>query len=225
MVKWFRQNSLYLLLIGCILVVGFGAWVLGEFSKDSPAPVADIPDVPQSSPEEIVEVTAPPAEAVVEPVAVAMPPIVEQPTVKAEEPQAVPYELPLKGDILREYATDRLLYSETMGDWRTHSGVDFAADVGTPVAAVADGTVLEVFYDKLQGITVSVQHPDGNLSHYANLASLESVQKGQTVSQGEIIGTVGETASFEMSDPPHLHFELEVADKRINPMEKLPTLP
>ncbi len=221
MVKWFRQNSLYLLLIGCILVVGFGAWVLGSFSQKEPEPIASLPNPP----EEIVEVAAPPAEAVVEPVIVSMPPIVEQPTIEVSAPKETAYVLPISGTVQKEYSKERLLYSETMGDWRTHHGIDFSASVGTPVVAVADGTILEVFYDKLKGIVVSIQHEDGHISHYANLASLESVQQGQIVKQGETIGQVGETALFEMSDPPHLHIELERDGKTIDPMEKLPTLP
>jgi len=221
MLKWFRQNSLYLLLIGCISVVGFGAWVLGSFSKPEPEPIASVPDIPK---EEIVEVVAPPADVVVEPVAVAMPPIVEQPTVEVSAPKKVPYILPVSGKVQKAYSKDQLLYSKTMGDWRTHHGIDFSAEVGTSVVAVADGTVLEVFYDKLTGITVTLQHEDGYLSRYANLTSLETVHQGQIIAQGEVIGQVGETALFEMDDPSHLHFELEIDGKTIDPVEKLPTL-
>ena len=221
MLKWFRQNSLYLLLIGCISVVGFGAWVLGTFQNSEPKPISAVPDTPK---EEIVEVTAPPAQTVVEPVAVAIPPIVEQPIPEVSTPKEVTYILPVSGKVQKEYAKDRLLYSKTMDDWRTHCGIDFSAEVGTSVVAVADGTVLEVFYDKLNGITVTLQHEDGCLSRYANLTSLETVQQGQVIAQGEIVGQVGETALFEMEDPPHLHFELESDGKSIDPMEKLPTI-
>lgn len=227
MVKWLRQNSLYLLLIGCILVVGLGAWVLGTFSTEStPKPIAAETDtIPPNEADEVVEVTAPPAETVVEPVVVSMPEIVTPPAVEVQAPKVVAYRLPLNGKILREYAADQLLYSETMGDWRTHMGLDFAADIGTAVVAVADGTISDVFYDKLQGITVWIQHADGCTSRYANLDSLETVQKGQKVLQGDVIGAVGETALFEMSDAPHLHFELVENDVPINPKEKLPILP
>ncbi len=220
MVKWLRQNSLYLLLIGCILTVGLAAWVLST----GPAP----PEEKEVSPPlSSVEVAAPPIETEVAPVAVTMPTISEeaspaQVTAAEPAPKKVTYRSPCKGDILREYATDRLLYSETMGDWRTHEGVDFAAEVGTPVWAVADGEITEVAYDRLKGVTVSVRHSDGYTAVYSNLTELDAVVQGAKVDQGEVIGTVGETAMLELADPPHLHFELWNGDKHIDPFEKLP---
>lgn len=220
MVKWLRQNSLYFLLIGCILAVGFAAWVLGNDAK--------APSERETPPAPSVEVAAPPIETETAPVTVVMPPIIEPTPIEEAtaitepEPETIHYLLPVDGAVQREYAVDCLLYSETMGDWRTHDGVDFAAAVGTPVRAAAKGIVCEVVYDRLNGVTVSVQHPDGFTSVYANLAELDAIVQGTEVSQGDVIGTVGETAMLELSDPPHLHFTLLDGDKHTDPFEKLP---
>ena len=219
MMKWLRQNSLYFLLIGCVMTVGLAAWVLG--GEEEPPTETEVPPKAPT-----VEVAAPPIETA--PVTVTMPPIVEEAppaetiTVKAPTPKPVSYLRPVGGEVLREYAVDRLLYSETMSDWRTHDGVDFAATVGTPVQAVADGTVTEVVYDRLKGVTVAVRQDDGYTAVYANLAELDAIAEGTVVSQGETVGTVGETALLELADPPHLHFELRQEDKPVDPFEKLP---
>lgn len=226
MFRWLQKNQLYFLLIGCILAVGFGTFILCGITPSSQNPNAS--DTPTPPPDTIsdstVNVTAPPAEEVVEPVAVSMPEITESPVdITVSDP--VNYQLPLSGKVIRDYAIDHLIYSATMGDWRTHAGIDFAAAVGTPVCAVADGTISEVFYDTLLGITVKIAHDDDKTSVYANLASLDTIHAGESVKQGAVIGTVGETALLEADEPAHLHFELYENSNVINPSAVLPLLP
>lgn len=130
---------------------------------------------------------------------------------------------PVKGAVLSDYSLEVLAYDETMGDWRTHSGIDIAASLGTEVLATTAGTVVAVEYDLLMGTTVTIDHGDGLKSYYANLASLPTVSVGDTVKTGAVIGSVGSTAVAEAALAPHLHFELEEDGIAVDPISYLPS--
>ena len=83
-----------------------------------------------------------------------------------------------------------------------------AKAIRTVVKASADGKVASIKNDPRYGLTVIVEHVNGYKTVYANLLSTEFVVEGETIKQGQSLGTVGNTASFEISDEPHLHFEL-----------------
>lgn len=130
--------------------------------------------------------------------------------------------VPLVGDVCVEYAQDKLVYSKTLEEWRTHSGVDLAADRGAPVKAVADGVVSEIKSDPRLGKIIILDHGNGIKSVYANLASNEMVSPNQKIAQGEVIGSVGNTANFESGERPHLHFEVLKNNQPIDPTSYLP---
>lgn len=130
--------------------------------------------------------------------------------------------LPLEGKIIVDYAMDRLLYSKTLDEWRTHSGIDIEAPRGEAVKAVADGYVKEIKEDPCYGITITIDHENGYKSIYSNLASASMVSVNQKVKAGDAISSVGNTAVFECADPPHLHFEMYKDDKLIDPKTVLP---
>lgn len=67
------------------------------------------------------------------------------------------------------------------------------------------------------GLTITITHPSGYKTIYANLLSSEFVKEGDVVERGQTIGTVGESASFEVSDDPHLHFEIIKDGEYLNP--------
>lgn len=128
---------------------------------------------------------------------------------KTTEPVKDPeFKMPVTGEIVKEFANNKLVYSSTLDVWATHNGVDIKADKTTVVKASADGTVASIKNDPRYGLTVIVEHVNGYKTVYANLLSTEFVVEGETVKQGQSLGTVGNTASFEISDEPHLHFEL-----------------
>lgn len=143
---------------------------------------------------------------------------------KKQEPKSgkQSFIMPVSGEISLEYAMDRLVYSKTLEQWRVHPGIDIAADRGTPVKAVADGFISDVRNDKFYGITVVIDHGDGLKTLYRNLASDETVAVNQNVKQGEIIGSIGNTAMDESSEQPHLHFEVLENDKNADPTAYLP---
>ncbi len=113
---------------------------------------------------------------------------------------------PLVGEEVAAFSVDELKYNETLGDWRTHDGVDIAAEVGTQVLAACSGTVTQVIDDDLMGTSVTIAHDDGYETIYSNLQSVPTVSEGQQVSAGEVIGSVGCTSIAEFAVPAHLHF-------------------
>ena len=124
---------------------------------------------------------------------------------------------PVEGEVIKEFAKDNLIYSETLEEWITHTGIDIKADRTTIVKAVADGTVKSIKNDPRYGLTVTIEHADGYTSVYSSLLTAEFVKEGEKVTQGQTIGTVGNSAVFEVAEDNHLHFELLKDGSNINP--------
>lgn len=127
---------------------------------------------------------------------------------KAPEPErtpGTPAEKPLppvEGKVIWGYAKDHLIYSETLDQWTTHTGVDISAKKGDPVRCVLDGMVEEVYTDDRLGVTVTVRHSERRVSVYANLADKPSAAAGSKVRTGEQLGCVGDTAISECKLAP-----------------------
>lgn len=134
-----------------------------------------------------------------------------------KENEEVKFEAPVKGEIIREFAPDSLVYSETLEEWVTHNGVDVKADKTTVVKAAAAGTVFAIKNDPRYGLTVIVNHAGGYKTVYSNLLTAEYVVEGEEIEAGQTIGTVGNTATFEFLDDYHLHFELMKDGEYVNP--------
>ena len=143
----------------------------------------------------------------------------------ADEPSGpVVYTWPVKGEILRDFSAETLSLDPTLGDWRTHGGVDIASTLGVEVVALCPGTVSEVYDDGLMGTTVVIDHGNGLSAAYCNLAGQPTVESGDTVETGTIIGTVGDTAIAESGMPAHLHLEVSLNGMLVDPTEYLPDL-
>ena len=98
------------------------------------------------------------------------------------------YTWPVKGQVLRGFTVEALAYDETMGDWRTHGGIDIAAEEGRKVLAAGEGQVAEVYDDAMMGTTVTVLQPDGVTAVYSNLAQGPAVAVGDAVDTGTVLG-------------------------------------
>lgn len=118
--------------------------------------------------------------------------------------------------VLNEYS-QAAVYSKTMDDWRAHTGIDYAAEEGTAVTSVWDGTVHKVYKDNLWGYTVEILHKGNLYSVYKNLQKNIPVKEGDNVTKGQAIGKVGKSASVESREEPHLHFEMWTGGQTINP--------
>ncbi len=128
---------------------------------------------------------------------------------------------PVGGAVTADYSGEELVYNRTMNDWRTHNGIDFAADEGAEVVASADGTVEAIADSGMMGKTVVVLHNGGIRTIYSNLAENVLVNIGDSVAQGTPLGRVGSTAAAEVSEPSHIHFEVSFNEEPQNPHDYL----
>lgn len=103
------------------------------------------------------------------------------------------------------------------GTWRFHKGVDMAALKGTVVKAAAPGKVTVARYISGYGKTVVITHNKKYKTRYAHLHEI-LVHNGQSIARGQLIGKVGSTGFVRGKDPSHLHFELYIFGKQVNPM-------
>ena len=97
-----------------------------------------------------------------------------------------------------------------------HFGVDFVCNKEEPIKATFDGTVLMSSWTKDSGYVISIIHPNNLISVYKHNSKV-FVKTGQSVSTGDVISIIGDTGEF--SSGPHLHFELWMDGKSINPSE------
>ena len=148
-----------------------------------------------------------------------------EPPETGEEPviNETVYVDPVGGEILKPFSMDALIRSETMGDYRTHSGIDIKAEISAPVLAYTDGVVTSITKDAFMGTTIELEHEYGLKSYYMNLSSEipEHIIVGANVKAGDVIGAVGSSAIVEIADEPQIHFELRVDGKLIDPSNEL----
>ena len=134
-----------------------------------------------------------------------------------EEIKDPEFKMPVEGEVIREYAKDNLVYSPTLDEWVTHNGLDIKAEKTTVVKASAEGTIKSIKNDPRYGLTVVIEHVNGFTSVYSNLLTAEFIEEGEKVKQGQTIATVGNTATFEIADESHLHFEILKNNENVDP--------
>ncbi len=136
-----------------------------------------------------------------------------------DEPTTEPivFGLPVDAvDIIKDYAPDTLVWNSTLRHYAVHNGIDFGGEDGANVRCVCDGVISAVGYDMLNGYTVTVKHNDKLYSSYGSLNE-PTVKVGQSVKKGDVIGTMGTSASNEYSSGPHLHFSVYENDAPTDP--------
>ncbi|MBR4410444.1 MAG: M23 family metallopeptidase [Firmicutes bacterium] len=146
------------------------------------------------------------------------------PTVDSQQKPAPEYRFQCPVDeagatVSNEFSMDALIYSVTLDQYMTHSGVDIETDADAQVLAMADGTVTAVYHDDRYGNTVEINHGDQYTAVYSNLSDAGMVETGDDVTAGQIIGGVGTTGLFESLEPAHLHLELQYQGSLVDPME------
>ena len=233
-------KGFYIALMLCVSVIALSAWMIVNGGEDEELEQVSVTSTPflyqevtqwDTIPEptevirqegsdvrEVIE-PEPEAEPAVEVIAEVTPEIAETVT-----PVKRSYVWPVIGETEADYSMDALMYNETMGDWRTHDGIDIAAPVGEYVRAACAGTVVDVYEDVLYGTTVVMDHGDGLMSYYANLMAEPVVKVGDELLAGDVIGGVGDTAICESSRPPHLHFAMSLNDISVDPHAYMPAL-
>lgn len=134
-----------------------------------------------------------------------------------ETKKEVTFIKPTEGEIICEFAKENLIYSETLKEWITHTAIDIKADKTSVIKSAADGVIKSIVNDPRYGLTVVIQHDEGYETVYSNLLTAEFVVVGEEVTQGQTIGTAGNTAAFESNMESHLHFELLKDGEYLNP--------
>ena len=133
------------------------------------------------------------------------------------EEKELEFQAPVIGEIIKDFAIENLIYSTTLEEWTTHSGIDIKAEKTSVVAAAESGTVESIKNDPRFGLSITISHGDGFKTIYSNLLTTEFVSENEVVEKGQTIATVGETASFEVADESHLHFEIYKDGNPVNP--------
>ena len=142
--------------------------------------------------------------------------------IKMEEPAMETMVVPVFGTMYTEFSEDVLVYSKTLDQWSTHTGIDIKAEEGSPVRAAMDGVVDQVVNDPQLGLTIVLDHGGKVYTKYSNLSTLDLVSINQSVKKGDVISGVGKTALYEIADDPHLHFEVIKQGKSVDPKKYLP---
>ena len=231
---FFTGKGFYIVLLLCAAVIGVSAWMLAAGNGTMAEDVIEVSNTTTGAGR--TEMILPPKrddsqtleEIIQESTQVFQEPEVqEEPEAQEvfqEEPAPVNpvYAWPISGEVARFHDPDTLRYDETMGDWRTHEGIDILAPLGETVLAAHAGSVASVRKDDFLGTVVTVSHGDGFSTVYANLAEETAVSVGDWVEPGSVIGTVGATALAEVSEQAHLHFGVLRNGVNQNPLDYLP---
>ena len=228
-------KGFYIVLFLCVATIGISGYYLFSSVTANRNSATLEPDAPVAGQ---IQVTVTPSPASMSsPVPTATPVLTPEPPALSAIPAPTPkptaapsvaqseplvFTWPVKGEILSAFSVEALAYDVTMGDWRTHPGLDIAADQEIQVRAAAAGTVTAVEEDPLMGTVVVIDHSEGLRSVYANLAPEPAVSVGDSVYTGDTIGTIGVTAIAESALPSHLHFSMLKDELPIDPMDYLP---
>ena len=217
--KFLAGKGFYIVLALCVAVIGISAWVIAS----TPAKSTELEpgmSVENVLPEETPQQTAP---------VINTDDFTDDETAAEEksakndtEAEPTTWVRPVVGDTVREHSLEVLKYDVTLADWRTHDGVDIAAEQGTVVRAAADGTVESITKDDMYGTTVTIAHNGGLKTVYSNLEDTPTVKEGDTVCAGDVIGSVGISAICEIGEGTHLHFAMSKNGESVNPMDYLP---
>ena len=121
-----------------------------------------------------------------------------------------------------EFSNETFVFSETLNQWQTHTGVDFKTADTSDVLCIADGVIESVSSDDvLKGGTVVVSHNGGLKSIYQSLGSEITVKAGDTVKAGAVLGVTSMSAYSEFKEGTHLHLEMTLNDEIVNPNDYL----
>ncbi len=128
---------------------------------------------------------------------------------------------PVGGAVIVSFSDEAPVFSVTMNDYRTHSGVDIEAEEGGAVKSSADGVIGAVWDDPMMGKCMTVVHSGGAVSTYKGLYETlpDGIAEGVWVYKGDVIAAVGNTALAEIGEDSHVHYELTVGGKSVDPGE------
>ena len=144
-----------------------------------------------------------------------------KPNEEQKEPKPLAFVSPVVGTVAQGHSLTEPVFSLTLGEWRVHTGIDISCDEDSAVYAAESGTVTGVYNDAKLGHTVEITHRDGMVTRYSNLdaASTSELVTGASIAAGDRIGIVGDSATYELADEAHLHFEMLKDGVKVDPMD------
>ena len=124
---------------------------------------------------------------------------------------------PVKGDTLKEYSMDKVIYSKTLDMWKVHDGIDIYGAIGEDVISSEKGIIERVYEDGFYGYSIIIDHQNSVKTIYRNLDENILVKEKEEVTKGQVIGKIGNTAIGECKDEAHIHFEVVKNGEIVNP--------
>lgn len=142
----------------------------------------------------------------------------DNPVISVTNPEVLTFTLPMENpSIIKDFSGEDIVFNSSVGWWETHEGMDLTSE-NSLVFAIADGEVLSVTNDQLEGTKIVIEHANGLQSVYSSLDSTDiKVQVGDKVSMGDQLGVASTSASNESLTGAHLHFELIEDGTKIDP--------
>ncbi len=143
----------------------------------------------------------------------------EDDEVKPQQTDLKSMNVPVAGELIRKFSIDDLVYYEAIGEWRVHKGIDIKPKDTLLIESALAGKVEAVNNSEITATEIIIDHGNNVKTLYSNLVSA-NVKAGDTVEKGQVIGNLGKTVSIETTaDGAHLHFEVIVDGKQINPLD------
>lgn len=124
---------------------------------------------------------------------------------------------PVSGKIIMDYSTETAIFDKTLEQYRTNNSICISNPQGTDVVASAEGVVEKVFTDNESGKTIVINHGNGWLSTYSQLAEDILVEVGTVVNEGQKIAKIGSPSSYSTALGPHLEFMIIKDDVASDP--------
>ena len=218
-----KKYGFYMIVTLCVAAVAVSSYYAVNSIVDNivdggkqPSDDAGIeqPEVPVSEDPEPAAVSQPKAEPAAEPAT--------DPAAAIVEPKQPVYVKPANGNSMSPFSGETLVKNETLNEWRTHNGVDYAALEGDTAVAVYGGKILSAEKDGLWGYKVNVLLDTGYTAVYCGVEPNDAIYAGIRVEQGDVIGKIGASTVMEASLGRHLHFEMTLGGKYVDPAKLIP---
>lgn len=237
-----RLPGFYIALCCCVIAIGVAGFIAQNMESRSTNAVTQVTETDTPLPvvtyAAVAEATAAPSAAPAQtPIPYTQPPQTPEPAEEAaaipeyavDNPDVEPASIVVQAEeasqlsepvpgmtVIYGFSGETLMYNDVLDDWRTHDGIDIEADIGCSVSAAADGTV-SYAGDGTYGGTVTIEHENGLSTTYSQLGDI-NVTEGESISQGAVIGTVGESKG-ETTKGAHLHYEIHLNGEPVDPLE------